>query len=108
MRKPMRERDEEADERSDTQADGRPHAARVEDGGAPEPAPVPTPDATAEPRRRTLVPERPLTERSRGAGSLDWVHQFRVSPLALAIFLGALAGLWALFEFTDLWYVLFP
>lgn len=100
MREPMNERADA--EREDPDEGVEPEARSEPDprAEAGEPSPA-TP-------RRSLVPDRPLTERGGGSGSLDWVHQFRVSPLALLIFLGVLAGLWALFEFTELWYVLFP
>lgn len=70
--------------------------------GGPAPAEEPRPDA----KRTGASPARPpATQRG---NSLSWVHTFRVSPLALVLFLLALGGLWILFETTDLWYILFP
>ncbi len=59
---------------------------------------------------RTRGPEGPRERRAAAGGgsSLDWVHRFRVTPMQLiAIFL-VLGALWAIFEFTDLWYRIFP
>jgi hypothetical protein len=61
-------------------------------------------------RVRTRGPERPVGARTPAepGNSLGWVHQFRVTPLTLGVILALLAGLWILFETTDLWYRLFP
>ena len=39
---------------------------------------------------------------------MSWIRDVRVTPLTLTVLLGALVAIWALFQFTDLWYVLFP
>jgi hypothetical protein len=39
---------------------------------------------------------------------LGWIRSVRVGHGTLAAILLALAALWLLFQYTDLWYVLFP
>jgi hypothetical protein len=42
-------------------------------------------------------------------GSLfDRIRKARVSHRSLLLFLVVLAGVWALFTYTDLWYRIFP
>jgi hypothetical protein len=59
---------------------------------------------------RTRGPASPAERRAaaRGGGSLDWVHRFRVTPVTLLLIVAVLGALWALLEFTGLWYRLFP
>ena len=38
----------------------------------------------------------------------DRIRETRITPGMLAIIIAALVGLFLLFTFTDLWYVLFP
>jgi hypothetical protein len=77
---------------------------RAEDPGADE-------GSGDDPRvLRTQGPASPAERRAaaQGGGSLDWVHRFRVTPVMLLVIFVVLGALWALFEFTDLFYVLFP
>lgn len=83
----------------------------------PGPGKGPSEDPSATPLESPKPPEPPrgplarqaAREAARAEGnSLSWVHTFRVSPLALFLFLAVMAGLWILFDRTDLWYRLFP
>ncbi|TVP50332.1 MAG: hypothetical protein EA350_00740 [Gemmatimonadales bacterium] len=47
-------------------------------------------------------------ERARKGTSLSWVHRFRVTPLALVVFLVGVGVLWYVLESTGLWLALFP
>lgn len=39
---------------------------------------------------------------------MGWIRNVRVGHGTLALILLGLVGVWALFHYTDLWYVLFP
>ncbi len=88
------------------EAHGEPSEASTPEAvPASPPASAPKPP---EPPRGPLA-RQAAREAARAEGnSLSWVHTFRVSPLALLLFLAVMAGLWILFDRTDLWYRLFP
>ncbi len=39
---------------------------------------------------------------------MNWIRDVRVTPTMLVMILASMVAIWALFRFTDLWYVLFP
>jgi hypothetical protein len=49
-----------------------------------------------------------MTEEKDEISPMNWIRDVRVGWGTLGIILGVLVALWALFTFTDLWYVLFP
>lgn len=49
-----------------------------------------------------------MSEEKEPPKTFDRFHQTRVTPKTLLLFFLVLAGLYVLFDQTDLWYVIFP